>query len=207
MLRIENRRFSLVLWALPFRRYTGETWFLSYIALRVLHGFFPLSAGIVLLRRHEVESRTAPTTSRIESITSCGCSIWIAWPLFVWLTCFALRNFARRSCAVRHARHVSAPPAPKSNRLSEVSRTTGTGSTRGELCSRPSVRAWSGASKPLDPISFFVASMYVAHCAGVRELFRNSEAGSTSTRPATSSGYVLANSLAIRPPQECPTRT
>ena len=136
--------------------------------MSVLHGSFPLSAGLVLLRRDEVGSRTASTTSRIESITSCGCSIWIAWPLFVWLTCFALRNFARRSCAVRHARHVSAPPAPKSNRLSEVTRTMGTWLIRGELCSRPSVRAWSGASKPLDPISFFVASMYVAHCAGVR---------------------------------------
>jgi hypothetical protein len=30
---------------------------------------------------------------------------------------------------------------------------------------------------------------------------------STSTRPDTSSGYVLAKSLAIKPPQECPTRT
>src|SRR5262245_29016074 len=49
--------------------------------------------------------------------------------------------------------------------------------------------------------------MYVAHCSGVSEVFRNSEAGSTNTRPATLSGYVLAKSFAIRPPQECPTRT
>ena len=31
--------------------------------------------------------------------------------------------------------------------------------------------------------------------------------GIDKTRPDTSSGYALAKSLAIRPPQECPTRT
>jgi hypothetical protein len=49
--------------------------------------------------------------------------------------------------------------------------------------------------------------IYVAHCAGISERFRNSEAGSTSTRPDTLSGYVLAKGLAIKPPQKCPTRT
>src|SRR4029078_6514184 len=75
--------------------------------LRVVHGFFPLGAGIVSLRRQHVGSRTASTTSRIEFITSCGCSIWIAWPLFVSLTYFALRSFARRSFAFIYDGHCS----------------------------------------------------------------------------------------------------
>src|SRR5258708_24013292 len=95
----------------------------------------------------------------------------------------------------------------KSNRLSEVSTTSGRVGIGGERCSRARVRAWSGASKPLDSINFVVALMYVAHSSGVSEIFRNSEAGSTNPKPDTSSGYVLAKSLAIRPPQECPTRT
>src|SRR5437762_8598741 len=33
--------------------------------------------------------RTASTTWRIESITSCGCSLCISWPLFVLVMCFA----------------------------------------------------------------------------------------------------------------------
>jgi hypothetical protein len=32
----------------------------------------------------------ASTTSRIESMTSWGCSLWISWPRFVLVTCFAL---------------------------------------------------------------------------------------------------------------------
>jgi len=44
--------------------------------------------------------RTASTTSRIASITSCGCSLCISWPLFVLVTCFSFgTSFASRSCA------------------------------------------------------------------------------------------------------------
>ena len=44
--------------------------------------------------------RTASTTSRIASITSCGCSLCISWPLFVLVMCFSLgTSLASRSCA------------------------------------------------------------------------------------------------------------
>jgi hypothetical protein len=44
--------------------------------------------------------RTASTTSRIESITSCGCSICMLWLLWVLVMCLALgTSTARPSCA------------------------------------------------------------------------------------------------------------
>jgi len=39
--------------------------------------------------------RTASTTSRIESITSWGCSLWISWPLFVLVMSFAFGTSCR----------------------------------------------------------------------------------------------------------------
>lgn len=50
----------------------------------------------------EAGSRTASTTLTIASITSCGCSLWISWPLFVFVMCLALETgLASFSCAVR----------------------------------------------------------------------------------------------------------
>src|SRR4249920_1084300 len=49
----------------------------------------------------EAGSRTASTTLTIASITSCGCSLWISWPLFVFVICLALETgLASFSCAV-----------------------------------------------------------------------------------------------------------
>src|SRR5271166_7162094 len=49
----------------------------------------------------EAGSRTASTTLTIASITSCGCSLWISWPLFVFVMCLALETgLASFSCAV-----------------------------------------------------------------------------------------------------------
>jgi hypothetical protein len=48
--------------------------------------------------------RTASTASRIASITSWGCSLWMSWPLFVLVG----TSFYRRDLVVRlHAIHPS----------------------------------------------------------------------------------------------------
>src|SRR5204863_419718 len=53
-----------------------------------------------LRARYRFPLRTASTTSRIASITSCGCSLCISWPLFVLVICFSLgTSLASRSCA------------------------------------------------------------------------------------------------------------
>ena len=45
-------------------------------------------------------SLSASTTWQIASITSWGCSLWMSWPLLVFVMCSALgTSFARSSCA------------------------------------------------------------------------------------------------------------
>ena len=45
-------------------------------------------AGLAQGSRAVLPARTASTTSRMESVTSCGLSWWIRWPLSVFVTCF-----------------------------------------------------------------------------------------------------------------------
>ena len=44
-------------------------------------------AGLAQGSRAVLPARTASTTSRMESVTSCGLSWWIRWPLSVFVTC------------------------------------------------------------------------------------------------------------------------
>ncbi len=68
-------------------------------------GARPLGRAFGVLGHHHraglvAPARTASTTSMIASVTSLGCSLWISWPLFVFVTCLAPgTSAAKRSWA------------------------------------------------------------------------------------------------------------
>ena len=62
-------------------------------------------------------------------------------------------------------------------------------------------------SAPGNAASPVLAVIHISCCATVRRSKKRSDGESTSTSPATSFGYVLEYSRAMRPPNECATST